>query len=147
MRKKDNQGMYSVTVRDHIMIAHSLRGEIFGPAQHLHGATYTVHLEFRRAQLDANGIVIDIGLAITLLHEVLQPLNYQNLDALPAFQGINTTTEVIARYIFDRMRDRLAASPEVTLGSEGLQAMTVTLIESPDAWAAYEGALEETAQS
>jgi 6-pyruvoyl-tetrahydropterin synthase len=138
--------MYSVTVRDHIMIAHSLKGEVFGPAQNLHGATYTVDLEFRRAELDANGIVIDIGLAIDLLHEVLQPLNYQNLDGLPAFQGINTTTEVIARYIFDRMRDRLAASLDITVGSEGLQAMTVTLIESPNAWAAYEGVLEETTQ-
>lgn len=133
--------MYSVTVRDHIMIAHSLKGEAFGPAQNLHGATYTVDLEFRRAELDANGIVIDIGLALNLLHEVLQPLNYQNLDGLPAFQGTNTTTEVIARYIFDRMRDRLAATPEMTLGPEGLQAMTVTLNESPNAWAAYEGAL------
>ena len=133
--------MYSVTVRDHIMIAHSLKGEAFGPAQNLHGATYTVDLELRRAELDANGIVIDIGLAIDLLHEVLQPLNYQNLDGLPAFQGINTTTEVIARYIFDRMRDRLTANPEMTLGPEGLQAMTVTLNESPNAWAAYEGVL------
>jgi 6-pyruvoyl-tetrahydropterin synthase len=138
--------MYSVTVRDHIMIAHSLRGEVFGPAQRLHGATYTVQVEFRRAQLDPNGIVIDIGLAIDLLHEVLQPLNYQNLDELSVFQGINTTTEVIARYIFDRMRDRLAASLDITVGSEGLQAMTVTLIESPNAWAAYEGVLEETTQ-
>lgn len=138
--------MYSVTVRDHIMIAHSLRGEVFGPAQNLHGATYTVEIEFRRAQLDANGIVIDIGLALDLLREVLQLLNYQNLDELPVFQGINTTTEVIARYIFDRMRDRLAASPGVTLGPEGLQAMIVTLIESPNAWAAYEGVLEEAAQ-
>jgi 6-pyruvoyltetrahydropterin/6-carboxytetrahydropterin synthase len=146
MRNKDNQGMYSVTVRDHIMIAHSLRGEVFGPAQNLHGATYTVEIEFRRAQLDANGIVIDIGLALDLLREVLQLLNYQNLDELPVFQGINTTTEVIARYIFDRMRDRLAASPGVTLGPEGLQAMIVTLIESPNAWAAYEGVLEEAAQ-
>ena len=133
--------MYSVTVRDHIMIAHSLKGEAFGPAQNLHGATYTVDLELRRAELDANGIVIDIGLAIDLLHEVLQPLNYQNLDGLPAFQGINTTTEVIARYIFDRMRERLAANPEMTLGPQGLQAMTVTLNESPNAWAAYEGVL------
>ena len=134
--------MYSVTVRDHIMIAHSLKGEVFGPAQNLHGATYTVDLEFRRAELDANGIVIDIGLAIDFLHQVLQPLNYQNLDELPAFQGINTTTEVIARHIFDRMRDHLAASPGVTLGPEGLQSMTVTLTESPNAWAAYEGVLE-----
>ena len=134
--------MYSVTVRDHIMIAHSLRGEVFGPAQNLHGATYTVDIAFRRTQLDANGIVIDIGLAIDFLHQVLQPLTYQNLDELPAFQGINTTTEVIARYIFDRMRDHLAASPGLTLGPAGLQAMTVTLTESPNAWAAYEGVLE-----
>lgn len=137
--------MYSVTVRDHIMIAHSLKGEVFGPAQNLHGATYTVALEVRRAELDANGIVIDIGLAIDLLHEVLRPLNYQNLDELPAFQGMNSTTEVMAHYIFNRMRDRLAASPGVTLGPEGLQAMTVTLTESPNAWAAYEGVLEEAA--
>lgn len=99
-------------------------------------------LEFRRAELDSDGIVIDIGLAIDLLHEVLQPLTYQNLDTLPMFEGINTTTEVIARTIFDHMRDRLAASPGVTFGSEGLQAMTVTLTESPNAWAAYEGILE-----
>ena len=138
--------MYSVTVCDHIMIAHSLRGEVFGPAQRLHGATYTVQVAFRRDQLDSHGIVIDIGLAIDLLHEVLQPLNYQNLDELSVFQGINTTTEVIARYIFDRMRDRLAASLDITFGPEGLQAMTVTLIESPNAWAAYEGVLEESTQ-
>ena len=133
--------MYRVTVRDHMMIAHSLQGEVFGPAQNLHGATYTVDLEVRSAELDANGIVIDIGLAIDLLHDVLQPLNYQNLDTLPALQGINTTTEVIAKYIFDRMRDRLAESPGVTLGRGGLQAMSVTLIETPNAWASYEGEL------
>ncbi len=133
--------MFSVTVRDHIMIAHSLRGEVFGPAQNLHGATYTVDLEFRRAQLDANGIVIDIGLALDYLHEVLQPLKYQNLDDLAQFQGINTTTEVIAQYIFDRMAEHLRASPGVTVGQDGVQAMKVTLIESPNAWAAYEGPL------
>ena len=137
--------MYSVTVRDHIMIAHSLRGEVFGPAQNLHGATYTVDIAFRSAQLDANGIVIDIGLAIELLHEVLQPLNYQNLDVMPEFKGINTTTEVLARFIFDRMKDRLTASPGVTIGPEGLHALHVTLIESPNAWATYEGSLVETA--
>lgn len=133
--------MFSVTVRDHIMIAHSLRGEVFGPAQNLHGATYTVDLEFRRAQLDANGIVIDIGLALDYLHEVLQPLKYQNLDDLAVFQGINTTTEVIAKHIFDRMAEHLRGSPGVTIGEDGVQAMKVTLIESPNAWAAYEGAL------
>ena len=133
--------MFSVTVRDHIMIAHSLRGEIFGPAQNLHGATYTVDLEFRRAQLDANGIVIDIGLALDFLHEVLQPLKYQNLDDLEAFRGVNTTTEVIAKHIFDRMAEHLINSPGVAVGPDGVQAMKVTLIESPNAWAAYEGAL------
>ncbi len=133
--------MFSVTVRDHIMIAHSLRGEVFGPAQNLHGATYTVDLEFRRAQLDANGIVIDIGLALDFLHEVLQPLKYQNLDDLAAFRGINTTTEVIAQYIFDRMAEHLRASPGVTVGEAGVQGMKVTLIESPNAWAVYEGPL------
>jgi 6-pyruvoyl-tetrahydropterin synthase len=143
METKDNVSMFSVTVRDHIMIAHSLRGEIFGPAQNLHGATYTVDLEFRRAQLDANGIVIDIGLALDFLHDVLQPLKYQNLDDLAVFQGINTTTEVIARYIFDRMAEHLQASAGVTVGESGIQAMKVTLIESPDAWAAYEGPLGE----
>ncbi len=133
--------MYSVTVRDHIMIAHSLRGEVFGPAQNLHGATYTVDIDFRRAELDANGIVIDIGVAMQFLHEVLQPLNYHNLDDMSAFRDINTTTEVLARYIFDRMQDRLAASSGVTIGHAGVQSMRVTLIESPNAWAAYEGDL------
>jgi 6-pyruvoyl-tetrahydropterin synthase len=144
METKDNLSMFSVTVRDHIMIAHSLRGEVFGPAQNLHGATYTVDLEFRRAQLDTNGIVIDIGLALDFLHDVLQPLKYQNLDDLTVFQGINTTTEVIARYIFDRMAEHLRASPGVTVGEGGVEAMKVTLIESPNAWAAYEGLLGET---
>lgn len=129
--------MYSVTVRDHIMIAHSLKGEVFGPAQNLHGATYTVDLELRRSELDASGIVIDIGLAIDLLHEVLQPLNYQNLDTLTVFAGANTTTEVLAKHIFGSMRDQLVASPGISLGPGGLCGMTVTLIETPNAWAAY----------
>jgi 6-pyruvoyltetrahydropterin/6-carboxytetrahydropterin synthase len=141
MTTKDDKAMFSVTVRDHIMIAHSLRGEVFGPAQQLHGATYTVDVELRRAELDANGIVIDIGLAIDYLRDVLKPLNYQNLDELPAFRGVNTTTEVLARHIFDCMKERLASAPGVTLGQAALQAMKITLTESPSAWAAYEGSL------
>lgn len=133
--------MFSVTVRDHIMIAHSLRGELFGPAQQLHGATYTVDVELRRAQLDENGIVIDIGLAIDVLRDILKPLNYQNLDELPAFRGVNTTTEVLARHIFERMKERLAAAPGIAIGPDALQAMKVTLTESPNAWAAFEDAL------
>jgi 6-pyruvoyltetrahydropterin/6-carboxytetrahydropterin synthase len=143
MDTKDNVSMFSITVSDHIMIAHSLRGEIFGPAQNLHGATYAVELEFRRQQLDANGIVIDIGLATDFLHEVLQPLKYQNLDDLQVFQGVNTTTEVLAQYIFDRMAEYLSAHAEIALGEGGVQAMKVTLIESPTARAAYEGMLGE----
>ena len=96
--------MYTVTVRDHIMIAHSLKGEVFGPAQKLHGATYVVDAEFRRTDLDANGIVVDIGLATTALHDVLAELNYRNLDEDPSLAGGNTTTEVLARVIFDRRR-------------------------------------------
>jgi 6-pyruvoyl-tetrahydropterin synthase len=135
--------MFSVTVRDHIMIAHSLRGEVFGPAQQLHGATYTVDVEWRRGQLDENGIVIDIGLALEFLRDVLKPLNYQNLDGMPVFQGVNTTTEVLARYIFERLKERLVSAPGITIGHDALQAMKITLIESPNAWAAFEGSLLE----
>lgn len=138
--------MFSVTVRDHIMIAHSLRGEVFGPAQQLHGATYTVDVELRRGQLDDNGIVIDMGLAIEFLRDVLKPLNYQNLDDMPAFRGVNTTTEVLARYIFDRMKERLVSAPGVAIGHGALQAMKITLTESPNAWAAFEGSLLETTE-
>ena len=95
--------MYSVCVRDHVMIAHSFRGAVFGPAQRLHGATYVVDVEFRRAALDADGLVVDIGLAATALHAVLGDLNYRNLDELPQFAGRNTTTEFLARAIFDHI--------------------------------------------
>jgi len=132
--------MYSIGVRDHIMIAHSFEGAVFGPAQRLHGATYVVDLELRRASLDAHGIVVDIGLAAELLRSVLGALNYRNLDDAAAFTGRNTTTEFLARAIFDRIAARIAAG---ALGpdSEALCAMKVTLHESHIAWAAYEGAL------
>jgi 6-pyruvoyl-tetrahydropterin synthase len=130
--------MYSVSVRDHFMIAHSFRGEVFGPAQKLHGATYVVDAEFRRAELDADGIVVDIGRAIAVLHEVLAALNYRNLDDEPAFAGRNTTTEVLARTIFDRL---VAAIRRGDLGpsAAAVDRLRVTLSESHVASAAYEG--------
>jgi len=136
--------MYSIGVRDHIMIAHSFEGEVFGPAQRLHGATYVVDLELRRGALDAQGIVVDIGLAGGLLRSVLGALNYRNLDDEGAFAGRNTTTEFLARVIFDRVAERIAAGA-LGPGSEDLCAMKVTLNESHIAWAAYEGALPAVA--
>jgi len=132
--------MYSVNVRDHFMIAHSFRGEIFGPAQRLHGATYVVDLTFRREELDDDGLVVDIGLAAKLLKQVLEALDYRNLDEEPAFSGRNTTTEFMARVIFDRVA---AATRTGALGAggRGLGALSVTLHESHVAWASYEGAL------
>lgn len=136
--------MYSVCVRDHMMIAHSFEGAVFGPAQRLHGATYVVDLELRRAALDAHGIVVDIGLAADLLRGVLGALNYRNLDDDGAFAGRNTTTEFLARLVFDRIAERIAAG---ALGADGqdLCTMKVTLHESHIAWAAYEGALPAAA--
>jgi 6-pyruvoyltetrahydropterin/6-carboxytetrahydropterin synthase len=130
--------MYSVTVRDHIMIAHSLRGEVFGPAQKLHGATYVVDVEFRRPELDEHGIVVDIGLATETLHAVLADLNYKNLDDDPSLAGRNTTTEVLARVIFDRL---VAAIRGNRLGDGGraIESMRVTLGESHVAWASFDG--------
>ena len=122
--------MFSVTVRDHMMIAHSLRGEVFGPAQRLHGATYVVDATFRRATLDADGIVVDIGAAARELNAVLAELTYRNLDDEPAFAGTNTTTEVLARVIADRLADRVR--------DDGLDGLMVTLRESHVAWASYE---------
>jgi 6-pyruvoyl-tetrahydropterin synthase len=101
--------VFSVTVRDHMMIAHSFRGEVFGPAQRLHGATYVVDATFRRAELDADGIVVDIGRAAEQLHEVLAELTYRNLDDEPAFEGMNTSTEALARVVADRLADRIRA--------------------------------------
>lgn len=131
--------MFSLAVSDHFMIAHSFRGEIFGPAQNLHGATYAVELELRRAELDAHGLVADIGLLRKLLRDILEGLDYRNLDTEPAFKGANTTTEFLAREIWRRARDRVAAGELKTSG--GLGALKVTLRESPVAWAAYEAAL------
>jgi len=130
--------MYSVTVREHIMIAHSLRGEVFGPAQQLHGATYLVDVEFRRSTLDADGIVVDIGRAMTALRDVLGSLNYRNLDDEPALEGQNTTTEFLARVIFDRLA---AAISRGNLGAGGrdIESMRVTLHESHVASAAFDG--------
>jgi 6-pyruvoyl-tetrahydropterin synthase len=125
--------VFSVTVRDHMMIAHSFRGEVFGPAQRLHGATYVVDATFRRATLDADGIVVDIGRAAEALRAVLDGLNYRNLDDEPVFAGTNTTTEVLAKAVADRLADALADS--------GLDALVVTLHESHVAWASYERAL------
>ncbi|HSW06475.1 6-pyruvoyl trahydropterin synthase family protein [Aquabacterium sp.] len=135
--------MYSVGVRDHFMIAHSFQGPVFGPAQRLHGATYVVDLELRRPTLDDHGIVVDIGLAGELLRSVLGALNYRNLDDESAFAGRNTTTEFLARVVFDRVAERIAAGA-LGLGSEALCTMKVTLNESHVAWAAYEGALPTT---
>ena len=130
--------MFRLTVRDHIMIAHSFGGEVFGPAQRLHGATFVVDLELARRELDANGIVADIGLVSELLKAVLAPLNYRNLDELEEFRGQNTTTEVLARAIAQRVRARIL---EGTLGEDAkgaLAAVKVTLGESHVAWASYE---------
>ena len=132
--------MFSLTVREHIMIAHSFRGEIFGPAQKLHGATYLVDVEFRRPELDSEGLVIDIGLASQALKDLLSPLNYRNLDDIPDFAGQNTTTEFMAKVIFDRMAARIA---DGALGesAKGLSSLKITLWESHVAWAAFEGPL------
>lgn len=132
--------MYSLCVRDHIMIAHSFRGEIFGPAQQLHGATYVVDCELRRRELDPDGLVVDIGKASMVLREVLGELDYQNLDQHPAFKGQNTTTEFLARAIFDRFAARISAG-ELGESAKGLSAMRVQLSESHVAWAAYEAEL------
>lgn len=133
--------MYSLTVRDHILIAHSFRGEVFGPAQRLHGATYVVDAEFRREALDPDGLVIDIGLAGRLLGEVLAELGYRNLDELPAFEGVNTTTEWLAGEIFRRLAARLRDAG-LGPGEGGPEALKITLHESHLAWAAYEGLLD-----
>jgi 6-pyruvoyl-tetrahydropterin synthase len=129
--------VFSVTVRDHMMIAHSLRGEVFGPAQRLHGATYVVDATFRRAALDADGIVVDIGRAAVHLHAVLADLSYRNLDDEPAFQGTNTSTEALAQVIADRLADRVHAG-ELGENARELDAVVVTLHESHVAWASYE---------
>jgi 6-pyruvoyl-tetrahydropterin synthase len=132
--------VFSVTVRDHMMIAHSLRGEVFGPAQRLHGATYVVDATFRRGDLDADGIVVDIGRAAEALRGVLTDLNYRNLDDEPAFAGMNTSTEALARVIADRLAERVHAGVLGDAARE-LDGLAVTLHESHVAWASYERAL------
>jgi 6-pyruvoyl-tetrahydropterin synthase len=127
--------VFSVTVRDHMMIAHSLRGETFGPAQRLHGATYVVDATFRRAELDSDGVVIDIGRASEELRAVLAELDYRNLDDEPSLAGVNTTTEALARLLADRLAERIGSA------APGLDSLVVTLHESPVATASYERAL------
>ncbi len=132
--------MYSLNVRDHFMIAHSFQGKIFGPAQRLHGATYVVDATFRRDPLDSDGLVVDIGLASAALKEVLGELDFRNLDDEAAFTGQNTTTEFLARTVFDRL---VVAIRDGRLGDQarGLQRLSVTLHESHVAWASFEGSV------
>ena len=130
--------MYRVGVREHVMIAHSLKGETFGPAQKLHGATYVVDMVLSRPELDADGVVVDIALAHTALKAVLAPLAYQNLDELEQFAGCNTTTEFLARALFDALRDRIVAG-EFGESGRGITKLEVRLNESHVAWASYEG--------
>jgi 6-pyruvoyl-tetrahydropterin synthase len=132
--------VFSVTVRDHMMIAHSLRGEVFGPAQRLHGATFVVDATFRRAELDADSIVVDIGRATRELHAVLGELSYRNLDDDPSLAGTNTSTEALAEVIADRLAERVHTGA-LGEGARGLAGITVTLHESHVAWASYERAL------
>jgi 6-pyruvoyl-tetrahydropterin synthase len=129
--------VFSVTIRDHLMIAHSLRGEVFGPAQRLHGATYVVDATFRRATLDADGVVVDIGRAAEALRAVVGELGYRNLDDELDFAGMNTTTEALARVVADRLADRARAGA-LGDGALELDGLVVTLHESHVAWASYE---------
>ena len=131
--------MFGVTVRDHMMVAHSFRGEVFGPAQQLHGATFVVDATFRGEALDADGILVDIGHATEVLKEVVGELSYRNLDDEPAFAGTNTTTEVLARHVADRLAEHVASG---ALGPvDHLSGLVVTLHESHVAWASYERSL------
>jgi len=130
--------MFAVEVRDHIMIAHSLAGDVFGPAQRMHGATYVIDMAFMREALDENNIVVDIGLALTALKRVLKPLNYRNLDRMDPFKERNSTTEVLAKYIFDAMASEIAAG-NLGDGAKQISSIRVTLNESHVAKAWYEG--------
>ena len=132
--------MYSVTVRDHMMIAHSLRGEVFGPAQRLHGATYVVDAEFRRRDVGGDGIVVDIGRASEALHAIVSALTYRNLDDDPTFAGRNTTTEFLARVVFDRLADAVRRG-DLGPGARAVESIRVTLHESHVASATYDEAL------
>jgi 6-pyruvoyl-tetrahydropterin synthase len=132
--------VFSVTVRDHMMIAHSLRGEAFGPAQRLHGATYVVDVTFRRAVLDHDGVVVDIGRAAEVLRRILGALSHRNLDDEDSLSGVNTTTEVLARLVADRLAGEIEAGA-LGVSGRGVEALAVTLHESHVAWASYERAL------
>jgi 6-pyruvoyltetrahydropterin/6-carboxytetrahydropterin synthase len=132
--------MYSVTVRDHFMIAHSFTGDVFGPAQRLHGATYVVDIDFRRPSLDENNIVVDIGLASDVVRRTLGELNFRNLDDMPSFAGVNTTTEFLARVVFDRIVGAIHRG-ELGAGAKDIQTVRVTLHESHVASASFEGSV------
>lgn len=132
--------MFYVEVRDHVMIAHSFQGEVFGPAQRLHGATFVIDAAFYAKELDAAGLVVDIGLAVNVLKETLEPLNYRNLDDVPEFKGKNTTTEFLCKVLFDRLAIRAKAGDLGRAGKE-ITAIRVTIGESHTARAAYEGPL------
>lgn len=132
--------MFSLTVRDHVMVAHSFNGEVFGPAQQLHGATFIVDATFSRSELDADNIVVDIGLATRELNQVLGDLNYRNLDEVPEFAGINTSTEFLAKVVADRLAERVHAG-SLGEGAKGLAEISVLLRESHVAWAGYRRAL------
>ena len=135
--------MFTVCVRDHVMIAHSLEGEVFGPAQRKHGATYVVDVEFRGPTLDEHGVVVDIGAASAVLRSILGELNYRDLDHEPAFRGTVTTSEVLALWVFERV---CAAVHEGRLGPSALRlhSLRVVLHESHVAWASYEGPVDGT---
>lgn len=133
--------MYSVCVRDHMMIAHSFIGEVFGPAQQLHGATYVVDVEFRRMDLDEDGIVVDIGRASAALRDIVSELNYRNLDSEAVFAGRNTTTEFLSKVIFDRMAARILEG-DLGPSANAIDSLRVTLHESHIAWASFEGKIK-----
>ena len=132
--------MYSISVRDHLMIAHSFKGEVFGPAQRLHGATYVVDVEFRRRDLDADDIVVDIGRATEAVRAVLAPLNYRNLNEIAAFDGHNTSTEFLAHVVFEGIVDAIHRG-DLGPTARSVESLKVTLHESHVAWGAYEGSI------
>ncbi|MDX2222028.1 MAG: 6-carboxytetrahydropterin synthase [Rhodospirillaceae bacterium] len=132
--------MYAVEVRDHVMIAHSIKGEVFGPAQNLHGATYVIDVCFMRAELDEHDIVVDIGLATETVKDVLSAINFRNLDDHPDFKGRRSTTEAVARWVFDRMKQAVQAG-RLGPSARGLERLKITLHESHAARASYDGAL------
>ena len=138
--------MYSVEVRDHVMIAHSIKGEVFGPAQQLHGATYVIDVRFMRRDLDINDIVVDIGLASNTVKQILSAINYRNLDEHPDFAGRRSTTEAVARWVFDKMVVAISAG-KLGPSASGLQRLKITLHESHAASASYEADLNMSSLS